>query len=112
MGVKNLANEELKALMAANADLLLLDVRSPQEYLVLGHIPGSKLIPIYELQAALPTLDPARKTVVICEHGIRSADASNFLAHCGFVDVANLTAGMAEWDGPREFDQPLTEAQT
>ena len=108
MAVRNLENEELKKLIAEHPDLLLLDVRSPQEYLQLGHIPGSKLIPIYELQAALPSLNPEQKTVVICEHGVRSADASHFLAHVGFGDVAQLTAGMAYWDGPREFDTPLT----
>ena len=41
----------------------LLDVRQPGEYEA-GHIPGSKLIPIAELDKRLDELDPAKPTLV------------------------------------------------
>lgn len=41
----------------------LLDVRQPGEYAA-GHIPGSKLIPIAELDKRLDELDPAKPTLV------------------------------------------------
>ena len=103
MPVTPLTNDALQKLQAQEPDLLLLDVRTPDEYFVLGHIPGAQLLPIYELPGRLTALDPQRKTVVICEHGIRSADASHYLAHHGFQNVYNLSAGMAEWNGPREY---------
>ncbi len=103
MSVTNLNNEALTQLMAAEPELLLLDVRTPEEYFTLGHIPGARLLPIYQLPDLLSTLDPARKTVTICEHGIRSADAAHYLIHKGFKQVSQLAAGMAEWNGPRVF---------
>jgi rhodanese-related sulfurtransferase len=111
MGVRNLTNSELKQWMTQHPDLLLLDVRTSQEFFMLGHIPGARLLPIHELPGNLESMDPARKTVVICEHGIRSHDASHFLHHHGFADIGHLTAGMAEWDGAREFDNPLKGAR-
>ena len=41
----------------------LLDVRQPREYET-NHIPGSKLIPIAELDKRLHELDPAKPTLV------------------------------------------------
>jgi rhodanese-related sulfurtransferase len=103
MSVIQLENEALSKMLAENKDLQLLDVRTPPEYFQLGHIPGSKLVPIYELPDHLENLDPKAVTVVVCEHGIRSADASHWLMHNGFEKVYNLSAGMAEWNGPREY---------
>ena len=50
---------------------LLLDVREPWEF-ERCHIEGSVLVPMRELAARLPELDPQRETVVICHHGVRS----------------------------------------
>jgi rhodanese-related sulfurtransferase len=103
MGVTNLTNAELQKLLAETPDVLLLDVRTPEEYTLLGHIPGARLLPIYDLLGHIDSLDPAQKTVVICEHGIRSYDAGHYLARNGFQQVYQLTAGMAEWNGARTF---------
>jgi rhodanese-related sulfurtransferase len=102
MTVTNLSNADLQTLMAETPDLLLLDVRTPNEYTMLGHIPGSRLLPIHELPEQLGTLDPQQKTVVICEHGVRSHDAAHYLVYKGFTQVSHLVAGMAAWDGSRE----------
>lgn len=103
MPVTHLTNDELQTLRDSEPNLLLLDVRTPPEYDQLGHIPGATLLPIYELPGHLQNLNPTQKTVVICEHGMRSADASHFLAHHGFQHVYNLTHGMAAWNGDRAF---------
>jgi rhodanese-related sulfurtransferase len=100
--VTHLENDELLALMAEDSDLQLLDVRTPEEHFYLGHVPDVTLIPIHELLARYTELDKAKKTVVICEHGVRSYDASLYLEQrLGFAQVYNLTHGMAEWTGPR-----------
>jgi rhodanese-related sulfurtransferase len=103
MAVINLDNAELQTLLKEEPDVLLLDVRTPEEYHTLGHIPGARLLPIYELPGQLSSLDPQQKIVVICEHGIRSHDASHYLVYQGFQQVLQLSAGMAEWNGPRHF---------
>ncbi len=103
MTVTNLDNASLQKLMIEEPEVLLLDVRTPEEFTMLGHIPGAHLLPIHMIPDQMAGLDPERKTVVICEHGVRSYDASHYLAHNGFKSVYQLAAGMADWNGPRSF---------
>jgi len=99
----NLTNQQLEALLKQPAKPLLLDVRTQQEYDMLGHIPEAVLLPIQELEARLSELDPEQATVVICEHGVRSANAASYLLYKGFKNISHLSAGMADWTGAREF---------
>jgi rhodanese-related sulfurtransferase len=105
MAITFLSTDELKTMLTASADLCLLDVRTPEEYDYLGHIPGSKLIPLHELPGRWQELDPEAKTVVYCQHGVRSLDASHYLNHLGFAEVYNLSEGFEPWDGPIERKQ-------
>jgi rhodanese-related sulfurtransferase len=89
----------------------VLDVRSPEEYATLGHIPGALLLPVDLIAAAPATLsNPRDPLLVCCEHGVRSAFAARFLSRAGFECVINLAGGMSTWRGPRErsfgADQP------
>ncbi len=81
----------------------VLDVRTPDEYTALGHIPGALLLPVDLIASAPATLpEPGKPLLVCCEHGVRSASAAGFLARAGFAQVINLAGGMATWTGPRE----------
>jgi rhodanese-related sulfurtransferase len=102
MELINLNNSQLEQLLASDAPPFVLDVRTPFEYDNLGHIPGASLLPIQELETRLGELDPARETVLVCEHGVRSAHAANYLLFKGFQHISHLSAGMAEWTGARE----------
>lgn len=58
------ANEAKKMTAGKSADeVVFLDVRQPREYEG-AHIPGSKLIPMGELDKRLSELDPDKPTVV------------------------------------------------
>ncbi len=72
---------------------VLLDVREPWEF-ALSRIEGSKLVPMGEVPVRLAELDPRAETVVICHHGIRSADVALFLSRSGFEKVLNLEGGL------------------
>ncbi|HKY30954.1 MAG TPA: rhodanese-like domain-containing protein [Candidatus Polarisedimenticolia bacterium] len=100
--VQNIPPVEAERL-AARGDVRLLDVRTPEEYRDLGHIPGATLLPI-DLIAAAPATLPVddRPLLVYCEHGVRSAAAARFLARAGFPQVLNMTGGMSCWTGPRD----------
>jgi rhodanese-related sulfurtransferase len=74
----------------------LLDVREPHEF-DYCHIEGSVHIPMNRVFAGLNELDPERETVVICHHGVRSAQIANFLISQGFKKVLNLQGGVAAW---------------
>lgn len=106
MTVKAADNKTLKDMIASSEPMQLLDVRTLQEYLYLGHIPGTTLIPINELAGRWQELDPKKKTVVICQHAIRSTDASHYLEAQGFKDIYNYIEGMAQWDGPLKKADP------
>lgn len=62
--VPTMTSEEVRAFLDEHDpdDYNLVDVRQPGEYEE-EHIPGTKLIPIGELQDRLNELDPAKPTV-------------------------------------------------
>lgn len=101
--VNYLTTEDVARMREEDATLLILDVRTEPEWEA-HHIPGALLIPMQTLLERLDELDRARKTVVVCEHGIRSENVAHYLAmKAGFSDVSTMSGGMAEWTGPREF---------
>ena len=78
--------------------LTLLDVRSAEEFnRPDGHIGGSRLIPLPELEARCGELPPDRPVVVLCHSGSRSALATQQLIKAGHTRVANLHGGLSRW---------------
>ncbi|MSO82181.1 MAG: molybdopterin-synthase adenylyltransferase MoeB [Acidobacteria bacterium] len=96
---------ELKRRLDAGDDLLILDVREPNEYQV-NRIPGSTLIPLGELPRRYQELDPDREIVAQCKMGGRSAKAMEFLRSVGFSKVKNLRGGILEWIDTVDPTQP------
>jgi sulfur dioxygenase len=93
---------KLESLRQANPACVILDVRTVEEFRFLGHIPEARLLPLHELPARVDSLDKNVLTVVVCQHGVRSAQAAAFLIQHGFSDVFSLADGMAEWTGATE----------
>ncbi|MGQ0657672.1 MAG: rhodanese-like domain-containing protein [Chromatiales bacterium] len=83
---------------------VLLDVREAWEFAIC-HIEGSRNVPMADVAAALPALDAAAPTVVICHHGVRSAEVVDYLDRLGFRDVSNLEGGIDGW--AREINQSM-----
>jgi len=76
----------------------VVDVRERDEYEgPLGHIRGSRLIPLSELQERASELARDTPVVAVCRSGARSAQAVAMLQKAGFADVANLAGGMLRW---------------
>ena len=75
---------------------LLLDVREPWEFRFC-HIDGSVEVPMGSVPARYAQFERERETVVICHHGVRSAQVCIFLEHQGFTNVSNLAGGVAGW---------------
>lgn len=89
--------------LVAEGAVRVLDVRTPEEFAQLGHIPGAQLLPVDLIPTALGTVPPDGPPVlVVCEHGVRSAFAARFLARAGYPGVLNLAGGMSRWSGPRD----------
>jgi rhodanese-related sulfurtransferase len=79
-----------------NDELMLIDVREPFEW-GLGHIEGSRLIPLGEIWQHACALDQRPDIVLICGEGIRSSTAASILLHHGFPRAANVPGGMGDW---------------
>jgi adenylyltransferase/sulfurtransferase len=87
---------ELKARLDQGDKLVLLDVREQWEY-DLAKLPNSKLVPLATLPQTLGKLSRDTEIIAICHHGMRSADATNFLLQQGFPNVKNLVGGIDAW---------------
>ena len=72
----------------------IVDVREPAEFNgELGHIPGSRLVPLATLEHEAPAWAREPPIVVVCRSGARSAKAAELLVRLGFLQVLNLTGG-------------------
>ncbi|NOZ37443.1 MAG: sulfurtransferase [Gammaproteobacteria bacterium] len=92
---------ELKQKLDAGEDVLVLDVRTPEDYAgEQGHIAGSRLLPLEELNARIHELDDyLEKTIVtICRTDRKSAKAAQILTQKGFADVHVAKMGMTDWN--------------
>jgi adenylyltransferase/sulfurtransferase len=87
---------QLKARLDAGEDLVLLDVREPEE-LQICSIDGALNIPLSQFAQRFEELDRSKTIVCICHHGMRSANAAGFLAENDFDDLLNLTGGVDAW---------------
>ena len=96
---------DLKKRLDAGDDVLILDVREPNEYQI-NRIPGSVLIPLGELPRRYAELSKDRDMVAHCKMGGRSAKAVEFLQSVGFKRVKNLRGGILEWIDKVDPSQP------
>jgi uncharacterized membrane protein YdjX (TVP38/TMEM64 family)/rhodanese-related sulfurtransferase len=90
----------LKQRIDTGEDILLLDVRTPEDYNgEQGHIAGSILLPLEQLEQRIDEIsDYYEKTVVcICRTDRKSSKAAQILAEKGFADVHVAKMGMTDW---------------
>ncbi|XP_030621435.1 thiosulfate:glutathione sulfurtransferase-like [Chanos chanos] len=107
---KEITYDELKALMGPDSGLILVDVRSKDEW-GKGHIPGSINMPLENVETDL-SLDAAAfkakygvakppldyPTLVFhCQTGRRSGIATEKARNLGFVKARNYTGSYKEW---------------
>jgi len=90
--------EDLKKRIDAGEDLVILDVRNPDEN-AKGAIPGARLIPLPELpKHVLEMNDLKDKEIIIhCQKGGRSARACGILKSRGFQHLVNVEGGYEAW---------------
>ena len=114
LGLYVTAKEAYERWRLAPEKAKLVDVRTPEEFMFVGHAPMAWKIPVaavsYEWSAAksqfpmalLPDFvarvkkiaTPDDTLLVMCRSGGRGAMAVNLLAAAGFKDVYNITDGM------------------
>lgn len=95
-GVRNVTSVEGQALLAKNSKIVLLDVRTPEEYRQ-AHLRGSLLVPLGELGRRVQEVPRDRPVLVYCAVGARSTSAADFLSSKGYREVYNMTDGIVGW---------------
>lgn len=80
------------------ADLVVLDVRTPEEYSE-GHLDGSVLVDFYDADFAeqLAALDPDVPYLVYCRSGNRSGQTLDIMQQLGFASAADVGGGILAW---------------
>ncbi len=111
--VENL-NPQQVATELEGAQAILIDLREDDERLQNGAIPNAVRAPRGMLEFwADPTspyhreeFDPARRTILYCASGGRSALAADTLQRMGYRNVAHLDGGIKAW---KEAGKPVEE---
>lgn len=88
--------DELQRRHGAGEDLVLLDVREPDE-IATASIPWATAIPMRDVPARMGELPRDKPLVVMCHHGGRSEHVANFLAANGYANAINLAGGIDAW---------------
>ena len=114
LGLYLTAREAYEKWKADPAGVKILDVRTPEEYLFVGHAPAAWNVPLMLqtytwdpsgrnlvmtpnpefLDRAKALFKPSDTLVVICRSGGRSARAADRLAQAGFTQVYSVVDGM------------------
>ena len=93
---RSISPQEARSLMASRKDLVLVDVRSPEE-LREGSIPGSQLIPMGELARGRMSVPEGKPLLLICAVGGRSYAVGQYFSHKGYKEIYNLSGGISAW---------------
>ena len=85
-------------LNSANKDILLIDVRTPEEF-ASGHLENAVNMNYFDsdFDAQLKTLDKNKTVYLYCKSGRRSANAAEKLEDMGFVKIYDLEGGVLNW---------------
>lgn len=95
--VRNITPEEAKKRLDSEKDIILVDVRTVEEYEA-GHIKDAILMPVDSIKVeAVKNLKDKDATIfVYCRSGSRSATAANILIEQGYKIVYDL-GGISNW---------------
>lgn len=82
-----------------NKDILLVDVRTPQEY-ASGHVENSINIDFKanNFKDLIGQLDKNQEVYVYCKVGGRSGNAAKMMEDMGFKKIYDLEGGILQWE--------------
>lgn len=95
--IPSLSPQDLADRLQTLEPIQLLDVREPAEAAIVS-LPQFQLFPLSQYgdwcSRLLEDLNPQLETIVLCHHGIRSAQMCQWLMAQGFAKVKNLSGGI------------------
>ena len=95
--IREVNYDTLMLMLRNNSSILLIDVRSPQEYAE-NRINSAINIPEYEINSKIIRKIPNKNTPIIlyCQSGIRSTKSYKNLEKLGYTNLYNLKGGLDE----------------
>lgn len=89
---------DFQEVIANKNDILILDVRTPEEYQN-GHLNRAELLNFYDpdFQNELNEHEKSQAVAVYCAVGARSFQAMELMKTLGFREVYHLEGGLVEW---------------
>ncbi len=87
---------EIKQRLDAGENLLLVDVREPDE-LMAASLDGAAEYPMSLARDWINSLPRDRELVVFCHHGVRSMQVALALVQRGHTNVTNMSGGIEAW---------------
>lgn len=105
MSYKIITPTELNERLKRGDKLSLVDVREPFEFEI-ARIEGADLLPMTRFNEWIGLLHSDEEIVVICHHGIRSAQVCSYLSQQGFEKIYNLTGGIDAWSSEVDSSIP------
>ena len=106
MSYETITPKQLEARRKRGERLRLIDVREPIEYEI-ARIEGAELLPLSRFNEWAGALNPDEEMVVMCHHGIRSAQVCSMLMRGGFKRLYNLAGGIDRWS--KEVDRSVPQ---
>ena len=96
---KNVSPDEAQKLLKDNPKVVVLDVRTPEEFAA-GHIAGAKNIDFKapDFAAKVAALDKTTPYLVHCASGGRSGKTLGLIKDKGFVAIYHLNEGFKAWE--------------
>ncbi|MCA9629780.1 MAG: monothiol glutaredoxin, Grx4 family, partial [Myxococcales bacterium] len=101
--VRPMSVQELEARLAAEPELPLFDVRTPEECAI-AQIPGARLLDD-AAQEHIFSLPKDTPLYFVCHHGGRSQAAAEHFVGQGYTKVFNVMGGVDSW--AREIDPEM-----
>jgi len=97
VGFKKISHVEAKNIMDNEKDIIILDVREPEE-VEEGYIDGAVFIPLGDINSLVSKVIPNKKTKVLvyCRSGKRSKEACKKLVDMGYDRVFDF-GGIMDW---------------
>jgi hydroxyacylglutathione hydrolase len=87
---------ELQSLLDEGVGVQVIDVRLPFDYFG-GRVPGSLNVPALSITGRLGPIPADRPLVMVCDDGVKSAEAAAAARGAGFTNVTVLAGGYDAW---------------
>lgn len=95
--IKKVTPAEGQVMLENRFEIVLLDVRNPEEYRE-GHLPKAVNVPLDYVESSRVTVygDHQQPVMVYCHGGYRSAMAARMLMMMGYEEIYDL-GGIVDW---------------